>query len=70
MLQKLTIALPQVKAGNISKDLLNEICQLLYSLYEAKWIAKKVYINIMNSSSLKTVKYPILVDYYSMFQIK
>ena len=36
MLQKLTIALPQVKAGNISKDLLNEICQLLYSLYEAK----------------------------------
>ena len=52
MLQKSTIALPQVKAGNISKDLLNEICQLLYSLYEAKWIAKKVYINIMNSIKL------------------
>ena len=52
MLQKLTITLLQVKAGNISEDLLNEICQLLYSLYQAKWITKKVYNNIMNSIML------------------
>ena len=33
MLQKLPIALAQVKAGNSSENLLNEICQILHSLY-------------------------------------
>ena len=32
-LQRLPIALAQVKAGNTSKNLLNEIRQILYSLY-------------------------------------
>ena len=33
MLQILPIALAQVKAGNTSENLLNEIRQILYSLY-------------------------------------
>ena len=49
MLQRLLIALAQVKAGNTSENLLNEIRQIIYSLYWAKEITKKVYNNIMNS---------------------
>ena len=49
MLQRLPIALAQVKAGNTSENLLNEIRQIIYSLYQAKEITKKVYSNIMNS---------------------
>ena len=30
------LALAQVKAGNSSENLLNEICQIIYSLYWAK----------------------------------
>ena len=52
MLQRLPIALAQVKAGNTSKNLLNEIPQIIYSLYQVKEIAKKVYGNIMNSTNL------------------
>ena len=33
MLQRLLIALAQVKAGNNSENLLNEIGQIVYSLY-------------------------------------
>ena len=40
MLQRLPIALAQVKAGNTSESLLNEIRQILYSLYQAKKILK------------------------------
>ena len=47
ILQRLTLA--QVKAGNSSENLLNEICQIIYSLYWGKEITKKVYNNIMNS---------------------
>ena len=36
MLQRLRIALPQVKAGNTTEKLLNGIRQLIYSLYQAK----------------------------------
>ena len=43
MLQRLPIAPAQVQAGNISENVLNEICQLVYSLYQAKEITKKVY---------------------------
>ena len=49
MLQKLPIALAQVKAGNNSENSLNEIRQIVYSLYQAKEITKKVYNNIINS---------------------
>ena len=43
MLQRLPIALAQVKAGNNSESLLNEIKQIVYSLYQSKQITKKVY---------------------------
>ena len=45
MLQTFSMALAQVKAGNTSENLLNEI---RYSLYQAKEITKKVSNNIMN----------------------
>ena len=49
MLQRLPIALAQVKASNNSENLLNEIWQIIYSLYQAKEITKKVYNNFMKS---------------------
>ena len=49
MLQRLPIALTQVKAGNNSENLLNEISQIVYSLYQSKEITKKVYDNIIKS---------------------
>ena len=52
MLQRLPIALAQVKAGNNSESLLNTIRQIVYSLYQAKQIAKKVYNNIIKSINL------------------
>ena len=52
MLQRLPIALAQVKACNISENLLNKIWQIIYSLYWAKEITKKVYNNIMYSINL------------------
>ena len=42
MLQRLSIALAQVKAGNNSEVFLNEIRQIVYSLYQSKQITKKV----------------------------
>ena len=49
MLQRLPIALAQVKAGNNSENLLNEIRQIIYSLYQSKEITKKVYNNLIKS---------------------
>ena len=49
MLKRLPIALAQIKAGNNSESLLNEIRQIVYSLYRSKEITKKVYNNIINS---------------------
>ena len=45
MLQRLPITLAQVKAGNTSENLLNEIRQIIYSLYQEKEVTKK-YITI------------------------
>ena len=53
MLQRLPIALAQVKAGNNSEKLLNEIRQIVYSLYQSKQITKKVYINIIKSINVR-----------------
>ena len=49
MLQRLPIALAQVKPGNNSESLLNEIRQIVYSLYQSKQITKTVYNNIIKS---------------------
>ena len=52
MLQRLTIALGQVKAVNNSEDLWNEIRKIVYSLYQSKKIIKKVCNNIIKSIEL------------------
>ena len=49
MLEGLPIALTQVKAGNNSESLLNQIRQILYSLYQSKQITKTVYNNLIKS---------------------
>ena len=49
MLRRLPIALTQVKAGNNSESLLNEIKQIVYSLYQSKQITKKLYNNRIKS---------------------
>ena len=51
MLQRLPIALAQVKAGNNSESLLNEIRQSFYSLYQSTQITKNVN-NIIKSIQL------------------
>ena len=47
-----SIAPAQVKASNTFDNLLNEIHQIIYSLYQEKEITKKVYNNMMNSIKL------------------
>ena len=49
MLKRLPIALAQIKAGNNSESLLNEIRQIVYSLYRSKEITKKLYYNLIKS---------------------
>ena len=53
MLQRLPMALAQVKAGTNSESLLNEIKQIVFSLYQSKEITKKVYNNIIKSIQIK-----------------
>ena len=52
MLQRLPVEIAQVKAGNTSENLLNQIRQIIYYLYRANEITKKVHNNIMNSIKL------------------
>ena len=49
MLQRFSKSLAQVKAGNNSQSLLNEIRQIAYSLHQSKKITKNVYNNILKS---------------------
>ena len=48
MLDRLPISLAQLKAGNNSQKLINEIRQLLYSLYRSKKLTKTIYNNLIN----------------------
>ena len=52
MVQRLPTALAQVKTGNNSESLLNEIRQIVYSLYQLKETTKKVYNNNIKSIQL------------------
>ena len=53
ILQRLPTAIGQVQASDSSKNLLNEICQIIYSLHQANKITViKVYKNAMNSIKL------------------
>ena len=49
MLQRSPIALAQVKTGNTSESLLNEIWKIINSLNQAGNVTKKIYNNTMNS---------------------
>ena len=74
MLKRLPKALAQIKAGNNSESLLNEIRQIAYSLYRSKEITIKLYKNIiksikvqykmdtifMNSENSRTLNYHVL----------
>ena len=53
MLQSLPIAFVQIKTTNTSENLLNEVHQIIYSLYREREVTKKVYNNIMNLIKLK-----------------
>ena len=48
MLSRLSISLAQLKAGNNSEKLKNEIRQLLYSLYRSKKLTKQLYKNLVD----------------------
>ena len=53
MIQRLPIALVQIKGDNTSESFLNEICQFLYSFYREKEVTSqynsyKLYNNMMN----------------------
>ena len=50
MLSRLPISLAQLKAGNISQKLKNEIRQSFYSLYRSKKLSKTVYKHLMNAT--------------------
>ena len=52
MLQRLPIALAQIKAGKNLESLLNEIRQMVYSLCRTKEITKKAYNDIIKSLKL------------------
>ena len=48
MLSRLPISLAQLKAGNNSENLENEIRQLLYSLYRSKKLIKNIYKSLID----------------------
>ena len=48
-LKRLPIGPAQIKSGNNSESLLNEIRQIVYYLYRSKKITKMLYNNIINS---------------------
>ena len=49
MLSRLPITLAQLKAGNNSQKLINEIRQLLYPLYHSKKLTKTIYNHLINA---------------------
>ena len=48
ILSRLPITLAQLKVGNNSEKLKNEIRQLLYSLYRSKKLTKQLYKSLIN----------------------
>ena len=49
MLTILPISLAQLKAGNSSQKLKNEVRQLLYSLYRSRKLSQTIYKHLMNA---------------------
>ena len=48
MLSRLPISLAQLKPGNNSGEVKNEIRQILYSLYRSKKLTKQLYKNLVD----------------------
>ena len=48
VLSRVPISLTQLKAGNNSQKLKNEIRKLLYSFYRSKKLSKTIYKHLMN----------------------
>ena len=48
MLRRLPISLAQLKIGNNSEKLKNEIRKLLYSLYRSKKLTKNIYKRLVD----------------------
>ena len=48
MLSRLLISLAQLKAGNNSEKLKNEIMQILYSLCRSKKLTKQIYNSLID----------------------
>ena len=53
ILSRLPISLSQLEAGNDSNKLINEIRQLLYSLYRSKNMTKQIYKNLIKHIWIK-----------------
>ena len=49
MITRLPILLAQLKAGNNSQKLKNEIRQIVYSLYRSKNLSETIYNSLMNT---------------------
>ena len=48
MLSRLPISLAQLKAGNNSEKIKNEIRQILYSLYRSTKLTKQIYKSLVD----------------------
>ena len=48
MLSRLPVSLVQLNAGNNPEKLINEIRQLLYSLYRSKKLTKNIYKSLVD----------------------
>ena len=55
LLSRLPISLAQLKAGNNSEKLKNEIRQLLYSLYRSRKLTKQIYKSLIDVINKKTI---------------
>ena len=76
MLQRLLIALAQIRLVNTSENLPSKTRQIIYFLYRAKDITKKVHKNIAETEWIlylwivKIAKDMILINCYSIFPTK
>ena len=71
MFQRLPIALSQVEAGNDSESLLNEIRQIVHSLYQSKEITKNIYNNIIKSIKwCKIASQSNINNGYNIYELK
>ena len=74
-LSGLPISLAQLKVGNDSEKLKNEVIQLLYSLYRSKKLSKRIYNNLINTIwkrkqslwTLKIVRQMTLTNFFYEF---